>query len=398
MLNMTHNYNYLDFASHISFFEFLQEEFKESNFKTEKYLEEIKELSKKDTWDIEELANFLRSYPKSFEIFEEIFQLSRFTNTQLIYFLFDVRVLNSTNISNLIDYLKKNLEYDDLFVELFIKHSNNTNFNNIKFNSADEIIRFIENHEDKQSEKYLIFLLKATVISYTELAVKAEVVHNRISNSNFKDVSERIAGYLIKNLHLNEILKGIKIKEFLENKRIPIDTKSIHGNFGKIKISTILKKHGFVNGDPLFDKFKIKTLNNDLNKIDTLKELKKKFVFVTERYVEDVLKRKDNTPKKFDFILLYDLKPKIVIETNFYSTSGSKININEGEYIDLDEDIKKKHSNLIFIWVTDGNYWLTSHGKKRLLNLYNYFGDRILNYNLLDKYLDGLKEEMKQNI
>ena len=203
---------------------------------------------------------------------------------------------------------------------------------------------------------------------------------------------------MIRNLKLNEILKGIKIKEFLENKRIPIDTKSIHGNFGKIKISKILEKHGFVNADSLFDKFKIKTLDNSLNKLDGLKELKGKFIFVTERYVEGVLKRKDNKPKKFDFILLYDLKPVIVIETNFYSTAGTKIGINQGEYIDLNDDIKKKHNHLIFVWITDGNYWLTSDGKNRLLNLYNYFDNRVLNYNLFDKQLDELKEEMKRNI
>jgi len=394
-----YNHKYLEFASNISFFEFLQEEFKKPHFKTDIYLEEIKELSEKDKWDIKELAEFLREHPKSFEIFEEIFQLARFTNTQLIHFLFNTKILNSTDKDTVIEYLKKNLEFDGLFAELFIKHSRKTDFSDIKFNSVNEIINFIENHKDKESKNYLILLLKAAIINYVELGVKkAKIVHDRISNSNIKDVSERTAEYLIKNLHLNEILKGIKIKEFLENKRIPIDTKSIHGNFGKIKISSILEKHGFVNGDSLFDKFKIKNLNNDLNKVDDLKELKGKFIFVTERYIEGVLKRKDNKPKKFDFILLYDLKPRIVIETNFYSTAGTKIGINQGEYIDLDEDIKKKNNHLIFIWITDGNYWLTSDGKNRLLNLYNYFGNRVLNYNLFDKHLEELKEEIKRNI
>jgi len=392
--------HYLEFASNISFFEFLQEEFKKPHFKTDSYLEEIKKLSEKDKWDIKELSEFLREHPKSFEIFEEIFQLVRFTNTQLIHFLFNTKILNNTDKDKVVDYLKNNIEFDSLFAKLFIKNSKKIDFNNIKFNNnVNEVINFIKSHKDKESKNYLIFLLKATIINYVELAVKkAKIVHDRISNSNFKDVSERTAEYLIKNLRLNEILKGIKIKEFLENKRIPIDTKSIHGNFGKIKISRILEKHSFINGDSLFDKFKIKTLNNELNKFNSLKRLKGKSIFVTERYLEGVLKRKDNKPKKFDFILLYDLKPKIVIETNFYSTAGTKIGINQGEYIDLDEDIKKKHSNLIFLWITDGNYWLTSDGKNRLSNLYNYFGNRVLNYNLFDKHLEELKEEMKRNV
>lgn len=394
-----YNQKYLEFASNISFFDFLQEEFKKPHFKTDMYLEEIKELSEKDKWDIKELAEFLREHPKSFEIFEEIFQLARFTNTQLIHFLFDTKILNSTDKDKVIEYLIENLEHDNLFAELFIKHSKKSDFNDIEFNNLNDVLDFIKSHKDRQSKDYLILLLKFTVINYIDLAIKkAKIVHDRISNSNFKDVSERTAEYLIKNLHLNEILKGIKIKEFLENKRIPIDTKSIHGNFGKIKISSILEKHGFVNGDSLFDKLKIKTLNNNLNKVEGLKELKGKFIFVAEKYIEGVLKRKDRKPKKFDFILLYDLKPKIVIETNFYSTAGTKIGINQGEYIDLDEDLKKKHSHLIFIWITDGNYWLTSDGKNRLLNLYNYFGNRVLNYNLFDKQLEELKEEIKRNI
>ncbi len=127
-----YTHDYLEFASNISFFEFLQEEFKEPHFKTDKYLEEIKELSEKDKWDAKDLAEFLREHPKSFEIFEEIFQLARFTNTQLIHFLFDTTLLNSTDKDKIIEYLKRNLEYDNLFAELFIKQYKKTDFNDIE--------------------------------------------------------------------------------------------------------------------------------------------------------------------------------------------------------------------------------------------------------------------------
>jgi len=392
-MNEDYNHRYLEFASNISFFEFLQEEFKKTRFETGKYLKEIRKLSKKDKWDIKELAKFLREHPKSFEIFEEIFQLSRFTNTQLIHFLFNTKILNSTDKDKVIEYLKRNLEFDPLFAEIFVKQSKKIDFNNIEFTNTGEILNFVEKNKDQKSRNYIIFLLKATVMSYIELSVKKpKIIHERISNSKFRDVSERAAEYLIMNLHLNEILKGINIKEYLENKRIPIDTKSIHGNFGKIKITKILELHGFINADNLLNKNNIKTLNNDLSKIEELKELKGKFAFATERYLEGINKRKDNKPKKFDFILLYNLKPKIVIETNFYTTSGTKIGINQGEYVDLNEDIKKKHNHLTFIWVTDGNYWLTSDGKNRLLNLYTYFRDYILNYNLFDSKLEDLKK------
>ncbi|MEM4326005.1 MAG: DpnII family type II restriction endonuclease, partial [Candidatus Pacearchaeota archaeon] len=375
---MTQNYNdkYLEFASNISFFEFLQEEFKKAHFKVENYTTEIKELSEKDKWDIKELSKFLRERPKSFEIFEEIFQLARFTNTQLIHFLFDTSILNSTDKNRIIEYLIRNLKFDNLFANLFLKHSNKSDFDNIKFDNVNNVLIFLKKTLDVNSINYVTLLLKETVISYIDSAIKnAEIVHERLSNKNFPDVSERTAEYLIKNLNLNDILEVIKIKEYLATKRIPVDTKSIHGNFGKIKITKILEKHNFVNAEVLFDKANIKILNYDLSKVELLKELKGKFIFVTERYIEGINKRNDRKPKKFDFVLLYDLTPKIGIETNVYSTAGTKIGINQGEYIDLNDDIKRSHKYLIFIWITDGNYWLTSDGKSRLLNLYSYFGD-----------------------
>jgi len=390
---------YLEFASNVSFFEFLYEEFKKSNFKIDEYSTEIKELSQKDNWNTEELTRFLMEYPKSFEIFEEIFQLARFTNTQLIHFLFDTSILNSMDRRRIIEYLIKNLKYDELFVDLFLKQANKFKQKLIRFNSVDDVLTFLEKNPDSALLNYIIFLLKITVINYIDLAIKnVRIIHLRLSNKNFPDVSERMSEYLVKNLHLNDILRTIKIREFLSTKRVPIDTKSIHGIFGKSKIIKILEKHSFVNADNLFSKANIKVLNSKLEQMESLRELRGKFAFVTERYVENVEKRKDKKLKKFDFILLYDLKPKAVIETNFYSTAGTKIGINQGEYIDLNEDIRRKHKNLIFIWITDGNYWLTSDGRSRLLNLYKFFGDHILNYNLFDKHLEKLKEVLKRNI
>jgi len=399
-MNKNYNQKYLEFASNIHFFEFIQKEFKEPRFEIEKYLKEIKELSSRKSWTIEELAGFLRDNPKSYEIFEEIFQLARFTNTQLIHFLFDTETLNSTNREKLIDYLKENLLNDTLFFKFFVDLFKKNKFEQLEFedefNDKDNLISFIDSNRTEESINFLIMLFKVTVIKYVEFAVKRnKIIHDRLVNQNFIDVSERIAGYLINNLNLNEILKGIEIKEFLGAKRIPIDTKSIHGNFGKIKISSILGKHGFVNGNKLFDENNIKTLSHDLRNISGLSELKDKFVFVTERYIEGINKRKDGKSKLFDFILIYDLKPKTLIETNFYSTAGTKIGINQGEYIDLNEDIKNSFKQFVFMWITDGNYWLSSDGKNRLLNLYNYFGDNILNYNLFDKKLENIKQLLK---
>lgn len=377
---------YVEFASNIHFYEFLQEEFKDPHFKVDNYPDEISKLNSKTDWNIETLSSFLRTHPKSFEIFQEIFQLSRFTNTQLTHFLFDVNSLNSTNKKTLKDYLIKNLKEDEYFSKIYI--------NELKKNKVeidfDKLIIAI--NEDESLFDSFVWVLKSTVSKYVSDCIKKiELLHNRLSKDEFKDVSERIAKYLIENLKLNDVLKGINVKEFLSNKRRGKDTKSIHGKFGTIKIRQILEKHKIENADEVFNKLGIKELKAKLNH-PQLEQYSNKFIFVTEKYVEGIKKKKVNKPKKFDFIIIYDLKPRILIETNYYTTSGTKIGINEGEYISLNDNIKKEHPEYTFMWITDGNFWLTKGGRSKLMNLYSYFGDNILNYHLFDKKLEQLKK------
>jgi type II restriction enzyme len=65
---------------------------------------------------------------------------------------------------------------------------------------------------------------------------------------------------------------------------------------------------------------------------------------------------KKNKDKRFDFA--FELNDKLyVVECNFYSSQGSKLASTVGQYIELNEKIKKL-SNVVFIWVTDGKGWL----------------------------------------
>lgn len=389
-MEKSYDQKYVEFASHIQFYEFFQDEFKAPHFKVKDYLAEIDKLNNKIDWNVQTLSDFLKTHPKAFNIFQEIFQLSRFTNTQLTHFLFDVKSLNSTDKKTLRDSLIKNLKEDEYFFKIYI--------NELKKNKVDvdynNLIKEI--NENENLFDLFVWILKSIVSKYVSDCVKkSELLYKRMSNEQFKDVSTRTAKYLIDNLMLNGVLKGISIKEFLSNKRIGIDTKSIHGKFGNIKITQILERYKIINGDAVFNKLGIKELKNKLTH-PQLEQYANKTVFLTEKYVGGINKRKDNKLKKFDFVILYNLQPKILIETNFYSTAGTKIGINQGEYVDLKQDIDKVSKGYLFLWITDGNYWLTADGHSRLLNLYNYFGDQILNYNLFDKRLPNLIKSIKQ--
>ena len=367
---------YIEFASKISFFEFIQNEFKPPHFNTEGYREEIRLLEKNLTIDY--LTKILETNPKIIDIFEELLQLVRFTDAQYINFCFDVNILNNSEESIIINYLNKSVfkfengQSNELFARLYTTITTST----------------------PCRKQETLFFAKRSIINYIQTIIKKKTsFYYHIQNSIGTRL--RIAKYLIENLNAGEYLLSVDIQSFLMSKRHPIDTKGLHGRFGILKIKKILDDSAFQD---ITTKVSEKFLSVEQNALQV-----SRFSYVREKALQGIIKRKDKKPKKFDFILLYKGAPRIIVETNFYSTSGggTKIGINQGEYVDLHEDIKifnKKHkTNLYFVWITDGNYWLSKDGENRFTNLKtNYFTNEfeILNYNLLRERLLKIKEAM----
>ena len=59
--------------------------------------------------------------------------------------------------------------------------------------------------------------------------------------------------------------------------------------------------------------------------------------------------------KKADFVIYKRDTPKVVIECNFYSGTGSKPIETANAYIDFQRKVCEK--GLQFIWITDGRGW-----------------------------------------
>jgi type II restriction enzyme len=59
--------------------------------------------------------------------------------------------------------------------------------------------------------------------------------------------------------------------------------------------------------------------------------------------------------KRADFVIYKSGKPRIVVECNFYSNTGSKPIETANAYIDLQKKINEK--GCFFIWITDGLAW-----------------------------------------
>ena len=362
--------DYVSFAAKLSFYEFLQDEFKKPHLDIENYRNEIDVLN--TSINIDYLTKTLESNPKIIDVLEELLQLRRFTNTQYINFCFDVNILNNAEESVLLKYIINS-------VFKFENGQTNESF-------CDTYLEICGKESPTREE--IIFFTKRAMVKYIDKVLKKRrVLYQHILNSI--GCRLRISKYLIENLNVDELLSSVDLDKFLRQKRHPVDTKSLHGNYGNIKIAKILEDLGFTD---ITDgvKARIIPLRAILQNEISFKGLG----YIREKAIEGINKRKDKKPKKFDYIVFNRGMPRLLIETNFFSTSGTKIGINQGEYVDLSEDIKdfnKEHgTDWKFIWITDGNYWLSKDGEARFRNLKtNFFKEefQLLNYKMFQEAL-----------
>ena len=88
------------------------------------------------------------------------------------------------------------------------------------------------------------------------------------------------------------------------------------------------------------------------------------------QYIEQASKKKiqkkwgiqtpvDKSSRRYDFAIKKENKV-VLVETNFYTTGGSKLKSVAEEYISLNNLLKDKDSVEAFIWITDGKGWQTA--------------------------------------
>ena len=104
---------------------------------------------------------------------------------------------------------------------------------------------------------------------------------------------------------------------------------------------------------------------------------KKDVNYFKEMYLKDIEKKWDldlsemsgnnTSTKRFDFVIKTD-KQVYVIETNFYSSGGSKLNETARSYKMLAQE-SKKVDGVTFIWFTDGTGW--NSARKNLEETFN---------------------------
>lgn len=124
---------------------------------------------------------------------------------------------------------------------------------------------------------------------------------------------------------------------------------------------------------------------------------KKDINYFKEMYLKDIEKKwnldlsemsgHNISTKRFDFVIKTD-KQVYVIETNFYSSGGSKLNETARSYKMLAQE-SKKVDGVTFIWFTDGTGWISARK-----NLEETFNELETMYNI-DDLDNGILENLK---
>ena len=106
-------------------------------------------------------------------------------------------------------------------------------------------------------------------------------------------------------------------------------------------------------------------------------EYKKDVNYFKEMYLNDIenkwnldlseISSNNISTKRFDFVIKTD-KQVYVIETNFYSSGGSKLNETARSYKMLAQE-SKKVDGITFVWFTDGTGWINA--RKNLEETFN---------------------------
>lgn len=119
--------------------------------------------------------------------------------------------------------------------------------------------------------------------------------------------------------------------------------------------------------------------------------------YFKEMYLKDIEKKwnldlsemsgHNTSTKRFDFVIKTD-KQVYVIETNFYSSGGSKLNETARSYKMLAQE-SKKVDGVTFIWFTDGTGWISARK-----NLEETFNELETMYNI-DDLDNGILENLK---
>ena len=275
---------------------FLKKEFKsEENFWN--YVENLQKLEGKYKTDeelIQKLTNLLKTEPLYFLVLTHLHRQMRFTNLELVHFLFDRERLDDAH------YYLSLMKSDSVFKKLADKRSKSKSW-----------IKYVGEVNLESQEDNVLASFKKIIASYLGPEDKCwKLWRSRIEND--VAVPKRIAEFVVKNEDLMKLIESNSVKTAMERS---LRTKSVEilkkerGEYGSNQVKYILNLAGFV--------FKEYEQFGDIEELE--KEIKVQKTLDKSKYVYTVEKEWKKEGKKFDFVLISNNKVQFVMEVNYYT-------------------------------------------------------------------------------
>lgn len=189
----------------------------------------------------------------------------------------------------------------------------------------------------------------------------------RYSNSEILDIVE-----FCDRIGLLQLLQDQKIKNLVDyciGLEVGIGTNARKNRSGKI-MEDIIEWH-------------VKTLCNKLS-LEYISQASKSRIEATW----DLELPVDKSSRQYDFAILNNNRKLTLIETNFFSSGGSKLKSVAGEFQSLNHFLEEQEIVDKFIWITDGDGWNTAKLPLRETFISN---DYIINTKMI---FDGALEEI----
>ncbi len=280
------------------------------------------------------VADLIREDPRYFLVFMHLHRQLRFTSSELIKLLFDPDQLDS------LAYYDKLMSEDPRFGDQYrsaIRSKAWTSYTGIQpeIKPLDEIQK--------------LACMKRTIDSYLDDEASCwELWKSRITTDPAS--AKRIAEFLLFEEDLLLLIKESVILSALKRSMRTTNVESVkaeRGSYGETRVRQILLASGFVhesmNGARDLEEVE-ERLGSGLIPADP-----SRWSFVEQ-------KRWRGGDKKFDFLLAKGSKVVYAVETNYFTTSMSKIKEVVIHFKELYDDCDKR--NLRLIYITDGAGWL----------------------------------------
>ncbi|MEM3465908.1 MAG: DpnII family type II restriction endonuclease [Thermoproteota archaeon] len=296
-------------------------------------VESIQNLKGRYTTDeelIDRVAELVKRDPRIFLILAHLHRQLRFTNLELIHFFFDRNEIHK------IEYYERLLETDPVFRKQF----ENT-YGSKKWNS------YISTGDLGSDEAARLATFKKVVAGYTGSEKECwPLWRARIEND--ATVSRRIAEFVVRNEDLKKLIESDTVRSSLERSLRTVNVELIkreRGEYASRKVREILENSGFVFKpyDRISD---VEDLEAFLKTQNTLRS-EPRYVYTMEK-----LWRKED--KRFDFVLIANNRIQFVVETNYFTTSMSKIREVVRHFMELKKACRGKYR---LIYITDGMGW-----------------------------------------